>query len=303
MTPILALYVSWALTAFWTITAREAGRWCDPLLFGTLHLACGVLALSPWLAQKGRWRRIVGPELRLPFFVLGGLASGLTVAIMQTAVSWTTAANAAIVCQVEVVYSAVISAWMLGERISARQTAASALVLTGTALVLGKDLGTPHWKGDLLILASPWMYQVSHVFSKRLPEDVDAVTITGGRLFYGLVVLGACLAVSAAFKTPYLDPSPRLGLLVLFHGLVLNSTTTVLWYVAIRNLELSKATAVMLSYPALTLVYCWFLGMEPVGLYQVAGLALSMSGALWLTLQMRSRAPDPSGNLSTVPAS
>jgi drug/metabolite transporter (DMT)-like permease len=49
----------------------------------------------------------------------------------------------------------------------------------------------------------------------------------------------------------------------------------------------------MLSYPALTLVYCWALGLESIGAYQVAGLALSMSGALWLTAQVREARPLP----------
>lgn len=292
MTPILALYVSWAITGLWPITARAAGAYCDPLLFGALHLSVGVLALAPWLVSGGRWRRIVGDQ-RGAFLVLGGLGSGVTTALLQTAVGLTTSANAAIVCQVEVVYSAVISAWLLGERISRRQVAASALVLAGTGLVLAKDLATPHWKGDLIILGTVWMYQVSHVYSKRLPDDIDAVTITGGRLFYGALTLGTVAGASLLLRTPLWNPSPALGGLLLFHAVFMNGVTCVLWYRAIRNLELSKSTAVMLSYPALTLVYCWVLGLEPIGLYQIAGLALSMTGALWLTLQMRERQPIP----------
>ncbi|MBI4348062.1 MAG: DMT family transporter [Elusimicrobia bacterium] len=292
MSPVVALYVSWALTGLWPVTSRAASAYCDPLLFGFLHLALGLLAIAPWMSLE-RWRRILGPELRVPFMLLGGLGSGLTTALLQTAMGYTTAANGAIVCQVEVVYSAVLSAWLLGERITGRQIAASLLVLAGTGLVLAKDLGSPHWKGDLIILLTPWMYQVSHVTSKRLPPDVDAVTITAARQLWGAAVLAACAGSSLLLGSPRFEPAWPLAGYLAFHAVIMNVVTCVLWYIAVRHLELSKTTAVMLSYPALTLVYCWLLGLEPIGAHQVAGLALSMAGALWLTLQMRVVQPAP----------
>lgn len=298
--PIASLYASWALTGFWPITAKIAGEAVDPILFGFLHLALGLASLLPWLLARGRWRRLAEPGLVVPFLVLGGLGSGITTAMLQIGVGMTTAANAAIVCQVEVVYSAILAALILGERISPRQAAASTLVLAGTAVILGKDLGTPHWAGDLLILATPWMFQVSHIYSKRLPEDIEPVTIVGARLFYGMLVLGALLLLRGALGPLRWSPTPRFWPILAFHGILLNSIGMTLWYGALRKLELAKTTAVMLSYPALTLVYCWLLGQEGIGPAQVAGLALSMTGAIWLTLQMQ--APRPAAAGAAVPA-
>ena len=96
MNPLLALYISWAFTAFWPLTAKAANAYCDPLWFGVAHLGLGLAAISPFLLTGGRWKRIFEPGLRLPFFVLGCLGSGITTALLQTAVSFTTSANAAI---------------------------------------------------------------------------------------------------------------------------------------------------------------------------------------------------------------
>ncbi|MBI4424182.1 MAG: DMT family transporter [Elusimicrobia bacterium] len=287
MSPLACLFASWAVTAVWPITAKLASRYADPLAFGPAALVLGLAALSPWLLTRGRWRRLVEPGLRRNFLVVGGLGSGLTTLMLLIAVSHTTAANAAIMCQVEVVYSAILSALLLRERITGRQALASSLVFAGTALILSRDLGTPHWKGDLLILATPWMFQVSHVFSKRLPKDLEPVTIAGARMLYGGLVLVPVAVVAGLLGRVRVEPSAVLGGIVVFHGLVLNALTVVLWYGAIRHLELAKTTAIMLSYPALTLLYCWLLGQEPIGWHQVAGLALSLSGALWLTSQVR----------------
>lgn len=299
MTPIASLYLSWALTAFWPITGKMAAALMDPVLFSFCNLLVGGVVLSPWLLAGGRWKRLFEPGLRLPFAILGGLGSGVTSVLLTVGVSHTTSANAAIVCQVEVVYSAILSALMLGERISTRQAAASTLVVLGTALILGKDLGTPHWKGDLLILLTPWMFQVSHVFTKRLPAGLEEVTIAGARTFFGAAVL-APLVVWKLLAGPRFELGMVSAGLILFHGGILSAATVVLFYRAIRNLELAKTTAIMLSYPALTLVYCWALGIEAIGWHQLLGLTLSLSGALWLTSQVRR--PVPARAVEAAPA-
>lgn len=290
LSPIPSLYVSWALTAFWPITGKLAAARMDPVLFSFCNLLVGGLFLSPWLAAEGRWKRLFEPGLLAPFAILGGLGSGVTSVLLTIGVSHTTSANAAIVCQVEVVYSAVLSALMLGERISMRQAAASTLVVLGTALILGKDLGTPHWKGDLLILVTPWMFQISHVFTKRLPAALEEVTIAGARTLFGALAL-APLVVWKLAAGPRFEFGPLSAGLILFHGAILSASTVVLFYRAIRNLELAKTTAIMLSYPALTLVYCWALGIEAIGWHQLLGLTLSLSGAVWLTSQVRRPSP------------
>lgn len=301
LSPILSLYVSWALTAFWPITGRRSTELMDPVLFSLCNLLVGGVALAPWLLANGRWRRLVEPGLRLNFAVLGGLGSGMTSVLLTVGVSLTTAANAAIMCQVEVLYSVILSALMLGERVSLRQGAASTLVVLGTALILGKDLGTPHWKGDLLILATPWMFQLSHVFTKRLPADVEVVTIAAARTLYGAAVLVPLAAWKLATGEPRFEFGAESAALIAFHGAILSAATVVLFYRAIRNLELAKTTAIMLSYPALTLVYCAVLGIEPIGWHQVAGLLLSLGGAVWITYQMRG--PTPAKEAAPAPAS
>lgn len=82
--------------------------------------------------------------------------------------------------------------------------------------------------------------------------------------------------------------------MLLFQGVIMMAFTHVLWYVSIRGMDLSKATAIMLSYPALTLLYSRLLGAEPIGPHQWAGLCVTLAGAWWLTwLAAQARAPEP----------
>ena len=294
MSPLVALVLDWAVTALWPLIGAYGMAHWSGALFATGGLVVGLAVMSPWLPAKGRWRLLVSRGTAPSLFMMG-LCSGLATVIYISALAHTTPANAAIVAQVEVLYSAALAAWLLGERPSVRLAGAAALVMGGTGLVMLHDLSSPRWRGDLMILCTPWLYQVSHIFAKRLPEDLDAVTLSGGRVVYGILAMLPVCAWSLLHGGRWSLSGPGLALLVV-QGLLMSSLNFVLWYMAIRKMELSKATTFMLSYPALTLVFSWLIGKERIAGVQVLGLASSFAGAVWtarLTAEARRKAEGP----------
>ncbi|MEK7390254.1 MAG: DMT family transporter [Elusimicrobiota bacterium] len=274
-----ALVVDWVVTALWPLIAAEGIRHYSGSLFACAGLMIGLTALSPWLIARGRWRRLLSGALA-PSLAFMGLCSGAATAVYIAALAHTTATNAAIVAQVEVLYSAALSAWLLAERPSLKQAAAACLVVGGTGMIMRHDLSSPRWKGDLMILATPWLYQLSHIAAKRLPPDLDALTLTGGRVFYGIVAMIPFCLWSLTHGGRWSWSPQALGLL-LAQGLFMSSLNFVLWYMAIRRMDLAKATTFMLSYPALTLVFSWALGREQIHRAQIVGLLCSLTGAVW----------------------
>jgi drug/metabolite transporter (DMT)-like permease len=279
VTPIAALILDWAITALWPLIGAFGMVHYSGALFATAGLVVGLLAMSPWLAAKGRWRRVLSRDIA-PSLAMMGLCSGAATVIYISALAHTTPANAAIVAQVEVLYSAALTAWLLGERPSLKLSLAALLVMSGTGLVMFHDLSSPRWKGDLMILCTPWLYQLSHIFAKRLPRGLDALTLSGGRVFYGILTMAPVCAWSLFHGGRWSWSSGALAILVT-QGLLMSSLNFVLWYMAIREMDLSKATTFMLSYPALTLVFSWALGRDTIQGVQIIGLACSFAGALW----------------------
>jgi drug/metabolite transporter (DMT)-like permease len=293
MTPIAALVIDWAITALWPLIGAFGMAHFSGALFATAGLVVGLAAMSPWLAAEGRWRRVLSRDIA-PSLAMMGLCSGAATVIYISALAHTTPANAAIVAQVEVLYSAALTAWLLGERPSLKLALAALLVMSGTALVMMHDLSSPRWKGDLMILCTPWLYQVSHIFAKRLPRGLDALTLSGGRVFYGILTMAPVCLWTLTHGGRWSWTPQALGFLLL-QGLLMSSLNFVLWYMAIRNMELSKATTFMLSYPALTLVFSWALGRDMIHGVQIVGLACSFSGAVWtakLTQEAREHAAE-----------
>lgn len=279
MTPLAALIVDWVITALWPLIGAFGMRYYSGALFTTGGLMIGLAVMSPWLLARGRWRRLLSRDAA-PSLAMMGLCSGAATVIYISALAHTTPANAAIVAQVEVLYSAALTAWLLGERPSLKLTLAALLVMSGTGLVMLHDLSSPRWKGDLMILCTPWLYQVSHIFAKRLPKDLDALTLSGGRVLYGILAMAPVCLWSLSHGARWSWSSGALAMLVA-QGLLMSSLNFVLWYMAIRNMELSKATTFMLSYPALTLVFSWALGRDAIQGVQIIGLLFSFSGAVW----------------------
>ncbi len=58
-------------------------------------------------------------------------------------------------------------------------------------------------------------------------------------------------------------------------------------------MDLSKATAIVLSYPVLTALFSHLFGIEKIQAYQLVGLGLALAGAYWVTLLVRKQAPSP----------
>lgn len=282
MPPLAALLLDWIITALWPIIAKSGTSLYSGVLFAMAGLVIGLAVLSPWLLMKGRLKLIFSRRMAPSLFMMG-VFSGMASVIYICATAYTTPANAAIMAQIEVIYSALLCAYFLRERITGSQAAASVLVMAGAGLIMAHDLTSPRWKGDLMILATPWMFQVSHIFSKRLPKDLDPVTATGGRVIFGLITMAPFCAWTVARGGAWTWSAEGITLLMI-QGLFMSCLNFVLWYMAILRMDLAKATAVLLSYPALTLVFSWALGKETIAPLQVAGLVVTMTGAYWISM-------------------
>lgn len=282
MPPLVALLADWVITAFWPIIGAAGMAHYSGIIFSAAGLLIGFFLLAPFLARKRRWRRLLDRDVRLNLLGIGLFSGGATV-IYVSALAYTTPANAAIMAQIEVLYSALLCRFFLGERLGRAQAGATALILAGTSLVMLRDLGSPRWKGDLMILATPWMYQVSHIFSKKLPRDLDEVTISGGRVAFGLIAMSPIIVFALATGGYRWSWSSDALIILGLQGLAMSCLNFILWYMAILHMDLSKATAIMLSYPALTVLFSFLLGRETIHGAQLAGLCITFAGAYWMS--------------------
>ncbi|MCQ2410907.1 MAG: DMT family transporter, partial [Elusimicrobiaceae bacterium] len=165
------------------------------------------------------------------------------------------------------------------------QLAGSTLLVAGVLIILLKEPYTPRWIGDLLIVGSTWMLQAGSAVAKKLPKHLDHHLIGMARNLFALPALVIILAGMYFFNEPFLfKPTLVLGGILGYTGFLKYGLAMVVWYKAIRHLDLSKVTAIYLSYPVLSLLISAALGLETPSLHQLLGLLITCAGAYWISV-------------------
>jgi len=283
ITPLGAIWLTVCINSFIPILGYLAAGRISPPLFALAGSGIGFACFLPWALKNGAFKLYFRGDLWPRLLAIGFFGSALPIAALVLALNYTTPANAAILGQVEAVYTVILSTIFLREKICGRQLLGTALVLAGTMLIAFKERFTMRWTGDLIVLAVPLMYQVSHLFSKRLPKDLDHVFVASARTLFA--TLGILPVFLLGFFTPvaHFEPTLRVLGIMLAWGVVLTAVNNILWYKAILNMDLSKATAIVLCYPVLTALLSHLFGIEKIQAYQVVGLCLALAGAYWVT--------------------
>lgn len=288
VSPLQALWASVFITAVYPVAGKFAVGYVSApaiLVLGTLGT---VLLYLPWLFKNNLWGELFRRDLIIKFAAVGLFGTALPFLLIFIALNYTTPANSAILNQTEVIYSLFLSALFLKEYPSRRQLAGTALVVCGVVMLLLGEGFSVRLKGDLIILATVWMFQLSHIAAKKLPRDTPDNLIVCARALFGFLWTLPLAAAMAFFGVSfYCKASLRSALILLFIAVFNNLIGNIFWYKAIRNMPLAKATAVMLAYPVFTYIISVCAGFDKFSLMQIFGLALAMGGAYMVTNTIR----------------
>ena len=228
--------------------------------------------------------------------VLFGLATWGYVLAFQTA----GAVNAAIALQVYPILAAAAEVVVLGRRKTAAELAATGVIVV--ALYYLATGGTWRMSGlsgwFAVALSVPVMWTVAHVVLRQalLTTAITPLQVTTSRLVVSAVFLvPVALLVDGPGEVAAAVLDPGLELFAAGMGLAYY-TELVLWFYAVRHIDISLGSAITVPAPAVTLVLAVaFLG-EHAHRYQVVALTVVLAGLLGLlaagaAARARERAP------------
>ncbi|MDR0645828.1 MAG: DMT family transporter [Elusimicrobiota bacterium] len=285
ISPVQALWISVFVTSVYPVAGKFAVGIISPSLLMISATAAAVLFFAPWLTKNKMWGRYFKKDVFFSFCMIGLFGTALPYLCFFIALKYTTPANAAILNQIEVVYSLILTSIFLRERPSPKQLSGTTFVICGVLLILFANNFSIMWRGDLIILCSVWMFQASHIFAKKLPKNLPPQFISAGRAMFACVWSAPSALVLSNFDFDVLtfNFGWKLFLIVLYMGVVNYAAGNACWYKAIRNMDLSKATGVILCYPAITYIISAFSGFDGFNFKQIAGLILAFFGAYLIT--------------------
>lgn len=288
MSPLAAAWICWAIVGLSPVAGKYAVGVISPALLVFLGTLIGVLYFTPWVTKNKKWGELLAPQTRWKFLFIGTFGTALPFTILLIALHYTTPGNAAILQQSELIYSLLFAAFFLKEYPSRAQLMGSALIVLGVLIILIKEQYTPRWTGDLLIIGSTWMLQAGSTVAKKLPKYLDYRLIGMARNLFALPALLVILAVMAFLQEPFtLRPVLKMFAVLGYTGIFKYGLAMVVWYKAIRALDLGKVTAIYLSYPVLSLLISAFLGLEHPTVHQLVGLTITLAGAYWVSLTVK----------------
>ncbi len=282
LSPLLAIWLSCLCTATNVVISKIATPFVTSALFLLVACFTACVVLSGTVGTRG-WKRILSADVRWKGLGMGTFGTALTMTVFMVALNYTTPVNSAVDNQFEIIYSLILSALILKERPTLKQIGGSLLILLGVILIVLKG-GYTQAKGDFLILGSLWMFQVSHIFAKKLPADLTAPQIAAARAFYAMPALAVLLGALYLIQGPLLFNGTAILWGTIIGSAVINYVIgNILWYHAIRNMDLSKATAIILCYPVFTFILSVLCGQDTLSLYKIFGMTLAVGGAYLVT--------------------
>lgn len=282
--PVWAIWLAWFFTAANVVVSKFATPYTASALFMLISCTAAGLCFSPYLLKNHAWKKLFQNGVWLQCLLMATFGTALPMTIFMIALNYTTPTNAAILNQFEIVYSLVLAYFLLGEKPTVKQLFGSAVIVLGVGILLWQAGMSVQLKGDLLVLGCLWMFQLSHIFAKKLPADLPPVLIGAARAVFAIPVLALLTAALWLIQgKPLFVPCATLWGTLAFSAVCNYFIGNTFWYTAIRNMDLGKATAIILSYPVCTFILSVLLKQDTINVYKMLGMVLAIGGAYIVT--------------------
>lgn len=250
-----------------------------PLFFTAMRFAIVALVTLPWLLPmpRPRWR----------ILLIGLFMGGGSFGLMFLALYWVSPSEAAVVVQVGVPITALLSIVMLGERIRWRRTLGITLALIGVLLVMYQP-GFSVSPGMGLLLASA----VCGSFGAILMKQSEEIAPLRFQAWVGLVGICAVGPLSLLTEPGALAAAVAVGwpivACLLYAALVTSVFAHTAYYLLIARYEASLVSTLTLMTPLITIgLGVWITG-DHIDAKMTVGSAIALTGVLIIARRNRS---------------
>lgn len=293
-------------TGFIVIGRASAGHTLLPFDIALLRILGAGAVLLPWgwvLARRAGpdGRSLAGfSPLPLRPTVLTGLFGGLVYAILCYAgFFYAPAAHAAVLMPGSLpLWTALLAAALLGERITAARALGLGCIVAGDLVVGGSGLlsafdGGQVWKGDLIFMSAAFCWSTYSVLARRFGLDPVRATIAITVFAFVIYVPAFALLAGSGLLPTRLAQAPwgEIAFQALFQGVGSVVISGITFVQMVRVFGPVRSTMITALVPGLSALGAVLLLGEPLGLNLLAGLALVTAGILFGVRAARRNTP------------
>ncbi len=194
------------------------------------------------------------------------------------AAKFTSGINIALFTQSEVIFAAVIGWLFLKERVQTTRVLGVLCILCANLIVLynGSVSFNP---ASLILIFAPVVFVFGNAIAKRLQKTGLSYAPL---LLFRSGVGGAFLLILSFLLEDFQIPAASSWTFLFLFGFLAFGLPKAFWQIALNKIDLSKTTAIGLSYPAFSFILAYFWLNEIPSLYQWLGLLISFVGIYFL---------------------
>ena len=248
-----------------------------PMFYAGVRFAIVLIAVSPWLLPmpRPRWRMLV----------VGVLMGAGTFALVFIGLKTASPSAVAIVSQVGVPITTLLSFLILGERLTGRRVLGMLLTLTGVLAVMWDPHGFKISTGLLFIVAASFLGGLGAVMMKQM-EGVKPLRL---QAWVGLSSLVPMVVLSAWLEPGQVEAGVAAGwpfvAAALFSGLVVSVLAHTLYYSLIQKYEANLISPLTLMTPLATIAMGVVFTQDVFDLRMAFGTAVALAGVLVIALR------------------
>ncbi|OXE37107.1 MAG: EamA family transporter [Phenylobacterium zucineum] len=248
-----------------------------PMFYAAMRFAVVSLAVFPWLRHmpRPRWKMVL----------VGLMMGGGTFSLVFIALKTSSPSAVAIVSQMNVPLTTLLSYFMLGERLTGRRMVGVGLTLAGVLLVMWDPSGFRLSPGLMLVIAASVLGSLGAVMMKQM-EGVKPLQF---QAWVGVSSLAPTLAFSLLFEPGQvhlaLEAGWRFWVAALFSGLFVSVVAHTLYYSLIQKYEATLISPLTLMTPLATIALGVIFTHDAFGVRMALGTALALAGVLVIALR------------------
>lgn len=251
-----------------------------PIFYASISLLVGALVMLVVLFLSGRGHELKIKEAWLPILLVAFFIYVFPSILFYKGAAQTSGINTGILLTAEVFFALLFSR-MWGEKMTGAKIFGGAAMILGTFLVLYNG----HFEfraGEFMIILASAFYPIGTYYGKKVLHKISPVTLVFGRAFLGgLILLPLSLAFEPIGNTP--EFLKEFWWLFLINGALIAGLSKLLWYEGLKRLDIGKATILVMTYPAWSMILSTIFLKEIPTLYQFGGLLVIFAGVYGIT--------------------
>ncbi len=274
------------LWGIFPVLINRGSHTIPPLTFAAFTALIGAVGAFLYSLYKKTTQEIYRRNTYFPLLMIILFISLIPSILLFVGTSKTTALNTSLLGLSEIIFTLIFTHFY-GETTTATKLIGAFGILIGAGFILFH--GSWHLNsGDVLIIVSTAFYPIGNLYSKRLVKIISPETILMVRWgVSGLILLGLAAIFENFSQWPNIIVANWKLLIV--NGLFLYFLSKLFWYQSLKQLDITKAISLNMTYPIFSILLLLALG-EKISLLQGVGIIIMALGVIF-SLRRKSTNP------------